>query len=181
MEMRYEMKKIMICGPVGSGKTTFAKKLAAKEKIQLVELDNLIWERNPRGDKRFTKEQSIQLLQGTLATESWIIEGTTTQDWIKPAVAQADIILLLLPPYHVRLYRIFSRFIKQKRNVEQANYTPTFQLLKQMIVWNHHYEQKNIFELKRLNDSFPDKIIVLKELDAYAAYKIIIRDYNKNY
>ncbi|MFD1899637.1 AAA family ATPase [Enterococcus termitis] len=117
------MKKIMICGPVGSGKTTFAKKLAAKEKIQLVELDNLIWERNPRGDKRFTKEQSIQLLQGTLATESWIIEGTTTQDWIKPAVAQADIILLLLL-LTMFDYIEFSAALSNKKETWSRQITP---------------------------------------------------------
>ncbi|GGC80872.1 deoxynucleoside kinase [Enterococcus wangshanyuanii] len=52
------MKKIVIAGPVGSGKTTFAKQLAMEKQIQIYELDNLIWQRTPQGDKRYSKEKS---------------------------------------------------------------------------------------------------------------------------
>ncbi len=52
------------------------------------------------------------MLQDILNFSEWIIEGTTTQDWIQDALIQADSVLLLLPPYQVRLYRILKRFIK---------------------------------------------------------------------
>ncbi|WP_086313177.1 hypothetical protein A5821_000724 [Enterococcus sp. 7F3_DIV0205] len=156
------MKKIMIAGPVGSGKTTFAKKLSAKKKIPYYELDNLIWNRQPSGDIPYSEEESTHQLQAILAKETWIIEGTTTKNWIKLAVNDADIILVLLPPYPIRLYRIFSRFIKQITNQETANYKPTFQLLKMMFIWNHHYEKKNIFELQKIAGSINKKLTILK-------------------
>lgn len=68
----------------------------------------------------------------------------------------------MLPPYPIRIYRIFSRFIKQITNQETANYKPTFQLLKMMFIWNHHYEKKNILELQKIAGSLNKKLTILK-------------------
>lgn len=153
----------MIAGPVGSGKTTCAKQLAAHTGIPYYELDNLIWERHPTGDKPYSEEESVKQLQTILTNKSWIIEGTTTRDWIKPALDSADTIFLLLPPYPIRVYRILTRFFKQITNQEVAHYKPTIHLLKMMFIWNHHYEKKNIFELQALIDSSKNRIILLKK------------------
>lgn len=37
------MKFINIIGTTGSGKSTFARKLAQKQQLQYIELDNLLW------------------------------------------------------------------------------------------------------------------------------------------
>ncbi|ALS00590.1 hypothetical protein ATZ33_04135 [Enterococcus silesiacus] len=165
------MKKILIAGPVGSGKTSFAKQLSTEKKITYYELDNLIWNRQPTGDKPYSELESTKQLQTILAKESWIIEGTATKEWIKPAIDDADIVLLLLPPYFTRVYRIFSRFIKQITNKEVAHYKPTLNLLRMMFVWNHHFETKNIFELKKLADLSDKKLTILRDSDAYSCYK----------
>ncbi|WP_207694971.1 hypothetical protein DOK67_0002721 [Enterococcus sp. DIV0212c] len=165
------MKKIMIAGPVGSGKTTLAKKLSVEKAIPFYELDNLIWKRLPEGDRPYSKEESNQQLQHILTKEAWIIEGTTTNEWIKPAVDDANIILLLLPAYPIRVFRILKRFIKQKTKREAAHYQPTLKLLKMMFIWNHHFEEKNIFKLHKLAESSPDKLILLKSYDSYSTYK----------
>ncbi|MGM0217235.1 hypothetical protein [Enterococcus sp. AZ126] len=167
------MNKILITGPVGSGKTTFAKQLSAQKKIPYYELDDLIWDRHPTGDKQHPVEESAKQLQAILAKETWIIEGTTTRDWIKPSIESAEIILLLLPPYYIRVYRIFSRYIKQVTNRESAHYKPSIQLLKKMFIWNHHYENKNIFELQKLLSLSNKKLIILKKSNAYSDYENI--------
>ncbi|EOL44295.1 EutP/PduV family microcompartment system protein [Enterococcus caccae] len=165
------MKKIMIAGPVGSGKTTFAKQLSAEKKIPYYELDNLIWNRLPAGDQPYPVEESIQQLQEILTEECWIIEGTTTKDWIKPALEAADILFLLLPPYHIRIYRILHRFIKQITKQEKAHYKPTIHLLKMMFRWNHHFEKKNVFELQKLIKCSPEKLLIVKSKNAYLSSK----------
>lgn len=170
-DWRFLMKKIMIAGPVGSGKTTFAKRLSTKMTIPYYELDNLIWDRRPAGDRPYPEEESSRQLQDILAQDSWIIEGTTTKNWIKPAIASADIIFVLLPPYRIRLYRIIHRFIKQKMNQETAHYKPTIHIVKMMFIWNHHFEEKNLFELQQLADSSHKKLTLLTSKNAYASYK----------
>ncbi|WP_206912136.1 hypothetical protein IGL98_001761 [Enterococcus sp. DIV0840] len=165
------MKKIIIAGPVGSGKTTFAKQLSAKKRIPYYELDNLIWNRHSTGDIPFPLEESTKKLQALLNKETWIIEGTTTKFWIKPALEDADIIFLLIPPYHVRVHRILSRYIKQITNQENAHYKPTLHLLKMMFIWNHHFEKKNFFELQKLVEPTNKKLIIVKKCNAYSYYE----------
>ncbi|WP_054705170.1 AAA family ATPase [Bacillus sp. JCM 19041] len=48
-------KKIHIIGPVGSGKTTLARKLANLLEIPAYELDNIVWERRQRGSDSVKK------------------------------------------------------------------------------------------------------------------------------
>ncbi|WP_227011219.1 hypothetical protein [Enterococcus wangshanyuanii] len=43
-----------------------------------------------------------------------------------------------------------------------------------MFVWNHHYETKNKLELQQLILACPDKLHILRERNAYSAYKKIM-------
>lgn len=53
-------KRIYIIGSVGSGKTTFAKKLSIEKGIKHYELDELVWKRNnPVDIKRTDKEINL--------------------------------------------------------------------------------------------------------------------------
>lgn len=166
------MEKIMIVGPVGSGKTTLARQLAKEQGLPFYELDNLIWNRLPEGDQRFTKKESTQKLKNILNRNTWIIEGTTTQPWIKPALMEAEIILLLLPPYHVRVTRIFTRFLKQLIHLEASHYRPSLKLLVNLFIWNHHYEKKNLYELQKLIEQDSTKIKTIKNPQAFSEIKI---------
>lgn len=153
----------MIVGPVGSGKTILAKLLAKERSISFYELDNLIWDRHPEGDQRFTEKESSQKLKDILTTDAWIIEGTTTQSWIKPALMEAENIFLLLPPYYIRFTRIFTRFLKQMIHLE-----PSLKLVLNLFIWNHHYETKNLYELLKRIDQHSDKIKIIKNPHAFS-------------
>ncbi len=66
------MKKILIIGNAGSGKTTFAKALAEKTGLPLIHLDRLFW----KGKwEHLSKEEFDPLLQKELEKEEWIIDG----------------------------------------------------------------------------------------------------------
>ena len=67
-----KMKKIIVIGCPGSGKSTFARALNCITGIPLYPLDLLYW--NP--DKTtVSKEVFRQRLKNTLALDSWIIDG----------------------------------------------------------------------------------------------------------
>ena len=66
------MQRILIIGNAGSGKTTFAKKLAERTGLPLVHLDKLYWTGNWEHVDRDTFDQ---LLQQQLDKPSWIIDG----------------------------------------------------------------------------------------------------------
>ena len=66
------MKKVIIIGCPGSGKSTFARALAEKTALPVYHLDNMYWTA-----ERVHVEKSVFLerLREAMATESWIIDG----------------------------------------------------------------------------------------------------------
>jgi len=66
------MKRILIIGCPGSGKSTFARKLHAKTGIPLRHLDMLFWNQDKT---TICREEFLQRLNIVLKEESWIIDG----------------------------------------------------------------------------------------------------------
>lgn len=80
--MKTDLKKINIVGTSGSGKSTFAKKLANILSIDYIEMDVLFWRKNWHclNDKDFSS-----LLKTSLEKERWVLDGnysnTTPVKW----------------------------------------------------------------------------------------------------
>lgn len=66
------MKRILIIGNAGSGKTTFAKALAEKTQLPLIHLDKLFW----CGEwEHLSRDEFDAALQIELEKSEWIIDG----------------------------------------------------------------------------------------------------------
>ena len=66
------MKRILIIGNAGSGKTTFAKALAEKTHLPLIHLDKLFW----CGEwEHLSRDEFDAVLQIELEKDEWIIDG----------------------------------------------------------------------------------------------------------
>ena len=64
------MKKIIVIGCMGSGKSTFAEKLHRKTKIPLFHLDNIWW----KADRtHISREEFDSELNRIIQGDSWII------------------------------------------------------------------------------------------------------------
>ncbi|MFI3683713.1 shikimate kinase [Vagococcus fluvialis] len=57
-----KIKKIYLVGSVGSGKTTLGKVLATKLSLNFYEMDNIIFERLPSGDRKRSDEEVNNLV-----------------------------------------------------------------------------------------------------------------------
>lgn len=66
------MERILIIGNAGSGKSTFAKKLAARMGLPLVHLDKLYWWGNW---EHLSRPEFDALLQTELEKPRWIMDG----------------------------------------------------------------------------------------------------------
>ncbi|RHW43600.1 DNA topology modulation protein FlaR [Neobacillus notoginsengisoli] len=110
-------------------------------KIPFYELDNVVRERHPLGDRRRTEIEVEKFLEAILLSDTWIIEGVHNEEWTSETFLQADMIIFLDPAYSTRTYRIIRRFILQKLGFEKANYTVTNEMLFKMFKWNRHFEQ----------------------------------------
>lgn len=66
------MKRILVIGGNGSGKSTFSKILAAKTGLPLIHLDKIFWKGNR---KNISREEFDKKLEEELLKEEWIIDG----------------------------------------------------------------------------------------------------------
>lgn len=154
------MKKIYIIGPVGSGKTTFSKKLSKKYNIKRYELDKVSWN-DDNGHIKRTDEEALKIFNDILKNESWIIEDVGRRKF-KRGREEADII------YYIRMfklkayYRVIKRWIKQRLGIEVYNHYPTFQQLIYFISTVKSYYKK---EKRKINElmEYKDKLIFINK------------------
>ena len=69
------MKKIIILGPAGAGKTTLSNKLSTTYKCDCFHFDTLKWT-TPNEEK--TKDEILEVFENIKKLDSWVIEGSST-------------------------------------------------------------------------------------------------------
>ena len=153
------MCKIYIIGPVGSGKTTLAKKLAKDLNIKYYELDLVTWKSNPSGDDiRRSNAEILAIFNDIVAKKSWIIENVGKNIYSK-AYYLADVIIYIDLPKYILYRRVFMRWIKQKLGIYPYSIKPTFKNLIQMFIWVRKGQKTKLEELNK----YKDKVVVLNK------------------
>ena len=102
------MRKILIIGCPGGGKTTFANKLGSVLQIPVHHLDKYFWKEGwkPTPQDEFRKIQN-ELMSG----DTWILDGNFTKS-IDNRIVAADTIILFDFPKFINLYRTLKRFFQ---------------------------------------------------------------------
>ena len=72
--------KLLITGPVASGKTTLSKILSDYYEIERFEIDEIVHDINNNDKKRSLKEQTKMINQINKENKSYIIEGVLRKD-----------------------------------------------------------------------------------------------------
>lgn len=155
--------RIHIIGSVGSGKTTLARTLSTLFHIPYYELDNVVWERAEPNDIRRSEADRDAMLLSIVNKKCWIIEGAHLK-WVSPSFCRADLIVFLNPSYSTITYRIITRFIKQRLRLEQAHYTPTWDMFKKMFEWSATYQREGKYQIQDTLEDYQGKVVVVKDL-----------------
>ena len=162
------MKKIIVIGCPGSGKTTFSERLGDKTGLPLFYLD-AIWHKPDR--THIAREDFDARLSEILALDSWIIDGNYSRT-VERRIAACDTVFLFDLPTQVCLDGAISRLGKGrydvpwidteldpnlKREIEEfpiKNLPVIYELLKK-------YSDKNVvvFKSRKQADAFLDGII----------------------
>ena len=158
-----KIKKIYLVGSVGSGKTTLGKVLATKLSLNFYEMDNIIFERLPSGDRKRSDEEVNNLVGHILEEDTWLIEGTCLRDIVQPIFNNSQIIIFLDIPYLVRVFRFSKRFLKQLLHIEEANYKPSLKMYFNMFKWNHSFEKQAIIRLLRELKTIQKKDYIIRK------------------
>lgn len=155
------MKKIYIIGPVGSGKTTLAKKMSQKYNIKMYELDKIVWDDENGNIKRSDSEIS-SMFNNIIKNESWIIEDVGRSKFIN-GILSADIVYYISLSKFTIYKRCISRWIKQKLGVEKYNYKPTLKGLIQMIKWARQDLKNKDKKIEYIQESSKEYKILYKK------------------
>jgi adenylate kinase family enzyme len=100
------MKKIIVIGSGGAGKSTFSKQLGNALNIQVIHLDALYWKPNW---VKTPRDEWTEIVRNLLERDSWIMDGNFggTREMRMKA---CDTVIFLDIPSRVCLYRVLKRF-----------------------------------------------------------------------
>lgn len=130
--------------------------------IPYYELDNMVWHRTNDGDIRNSTGVRDAILNDTIASNKWIIEGVH-YTWTQQCFEHADLIIYLDTPIWKRNYRILKRFLVQKLGFEQGNYKQTFSMLWRMYKWNYDHNKKDKQQIFKIIEPYSNKLLVLND------------------
>ncbi len=164
------MTKIYITGGPGSGKTTYARKLAQRLNIPCFDLDEVKWiNAGPKGayNQKRDKQERAQIINRILENKDWICEGVYFKEWVTPILEQADEIIILKPTMWVRQYRVVKRSLKRICRIERPKHKENLLSVCNLLNWSAEYDRKH----------FPKLMERLEQLNT--SYRIIARFENK--
>lgn len=105
-----KIKRIVIIGGPGTGKTTLAKKLAKKYQLPVFHIDGI--HLLPHWKKRNRIERDKIILE-KVKEEKWIFDGTY-ETTLEARVERADLIIFLDYSTWAKLKGVFQRYFKEK-------------------------------------------------------------------
>ena len=159
-----KMKRILVIGNSGSGKSTFARKLHRATGLPLFHLD-LLWHLPDKTN--ISREEFDTRLEEILALKEWIIDGNY-QRTLQQRIAACDTIFLLDYPVEVCLAGVAERIGKDRPGMpwQETEFDPEFRQ------WILDFPNTQLPDIYRLLDQYRDQkqIIIFtsrEEADAW--------------
>ena len=154
------MKRIVVIGSGGSGKSTFSRDLGEKTGIPVVHLDRLFW---LAGWEKRPRDEWLSMLSRELEMDRWIMDGNfgSTREM---RIRHADTVIFLDLPRYVCMCRILKRTLMYRRGQRpdmadgcDERFDPEF------ILWVWNFPNRGRKDLIDELGAFPEKnIITLK-------------------
>ena len=155
------MKRIVIIGSGGAGKSTLARQMGDILGVEVIHLDGLYWK---PGWVNTPSDQWRTIVEGLLARESWVMDGnySGTLDIRIPA---ADTIVYLDFATAVCVWRIFRRLI-QYRHRQRPDMPPDCpeKVGWDFFLWVTCFRRQRRSKILRLIDEHSDgkRVVILR-------------------
>ncbi len=143
------MKKVIIIGCSGAGKSTFARKLRDATGLPLNHLD-MIWHRPDR--TTVTRREFDAVLQNILSQDSWIIDGNYART-LESRLAACDTVFFFDLPVEVCLAGIEQRRGTVREDMPWVEQEPD----EEFIQWILDFPQHTLPKIYELLDKYNGK------------------------
>ena len=102
------MKKVLVIGSGGAGKSTFARRLGEVTGIEVIHLDKLYWKPNWIEP---SKDEWLKAVENAIKEDEWIMDGNFGGT-LELRLAACDTAIFFDFPRIVCVYRVFKRWLK---------------------------------------------------------------------
>ena len=143
------MKRVVVTGCPGSGKSVFSVKLHEKTGLPLVHLDNVWWKPDRT---HVTREEFDARLADILKEDEWILDGSYSRTF-EPRIKACDTVILLDYDTDVCMQGIIDRVGQMRPDIPWTEQT----LDPELVAIVETYKQRNNPVLSELFRKYPDK------------------------
>ncbi|HEV7644581.1 MAG TPA: DNA topology modulation protein [Pyrinomonadaceae bacterium] len=153
------MKRVLVIGSGGAGKSTLAARLGEATGIEVIHLDKLHWLPGwVEPDKEKWHREIYEMLKG----DSWIIDGNYGST-LERRMAAADTVIFLDFPRTVCVWRVFKRVVRY-RNINRPDMAEgcneKFDL--KFFKWIWDYPNRTKPRIEALLNDLRDKINIIR-------------------
>lgn len=147
------MKKVLVIGPGGAGKSTFARRLGESLNIEVLHLDKIYWQpgwvETPKSEWRTTVEELLK-------RNAWIMDGNYSGT-LDIRFEACDTIVFLDMPRMLCLRRVLKRFVmyRNRRRPDMADGCRE-KLSLEFALWIWNYARRTRPKIVRMLEANPE-------------------------
>ncbi len=135
------MKRVLVIGPGGAGKSTFANRLGELLNIEVIHLDRFYWR---PGWIETSKPEWVKTVGELLSRDSWIMDGNYSGT-LDIRLKECDTVIFLDMPRTLCLWRVLKRAVmyRNKSRPDMTEACPEKLSLEFMLwIWNYSRRTK---------------------------------------